>query len=421
MKAVTQRPASPGEASFEANGAAAGRAAPALSERAPPEAGEAPLPSLALGRLLRLIDETFPLPRRFRGRVLAAEVGELSRLLTRERGERELGYLGKPGLLSAYLRYFLPWNAYRLCRLLPALDLPLSDGAALTDLGSGPLTFPLALWLCRPELRALRLEFRCLDRTGAALEAGKRLFTALAGADSPWTVKLIRASLGEPVRGAPAALVSAVNLYNEVLTPRGPLGPEAEKQARLLSALAGPGEGAVLVVEPGVPRSAEFIAALRTALDARGRPPRAPCPHRGPCPFPGGLLPGGRKGRWCHFAFETADAPRELHRLSAEAALPKERAVLSFLLAGPSGAPGCPAAEAPAAEGSLLVRVISDAFPLPGERASDLRFARYGCSARGLVLVTGRREEAALWGPGSLLRLRLPARERRDAKSGALI
>jgi hypothetical protein len=366
----------------------------------------------SLEKLPALIDAAFPLPRSLRaaGRRgphggSAAGVGELSRLLTSERGERAAGYLGKPGLLSAYLRYFLPWNVYRLCRLLPALALPLRDGAALIDLGSGPLTFPLALWLARPDLRGLRLEFRCLDRTGAALEAGKRLFTALAGADSPWAVKLIRAPLGAPVRGPKAALVSAVNLYNEILSPRGPLGPEAEKQARLLSALAGE-EGAVLVVEPGLPRSGEALTALRNALGAQGRPPCAPCPHCGPCPFPGGYLPGGRKkARWCHFAFETADAPRSLHRLSAEAGLPKERAVLSFLLAAPvreRSAEGRPAA-VPARE-SLPVRIISDAFPLPGEGAG-----RYGCSVRGLVLVTGTPEEAARWVPGTLLRLPPPA------------
>jgi hypothetical protein len=389
----------------------------------------------SLEKLPEIINKTFPLPRRLRagGRrgvnaAVSADVGELSRLLTRERGEREQGYLGKSGLLSAYLRYFLPWNVYRLCRLLPALALPLRDGAAVTDLGSGPLTFPLALWLSRPELRGLKLEFRCLDRTGAALDAGKRLFTALAGTDSPWAVKLIRAPLGAPVRGPQAALVSAINLYNEILSPRLPLGPAAEKQARFLSALAG-AEGVILVVEPGLPRSGEAIVALRNALGSQGRPPWAPCPHCGPCPFPGGYLPGGRKkARWCHFAFETADAPRDLHRLSAEAGLPKERAVLSFLLAGPLKGRSVEAADSGAAGGgsptgllsalppSGAVRVISGPFPLPGGGAG-----RYGCSVRGLVLVAGTPEEAAPWGPGSLLRLPPPARERRDPKSGALV
>ncbi|MDR2364087.1 MAG: rRNA methyltransferase, partial [Spirochaetaceae bacterium] len=347
-----------------------------------------------------LIDRVFPLPRRFRAG-LPREVAELSRLLTSGRGEREDGYLGRPGLLSAYLRYFLPWNVYRLCRLLPALPLPLAAGDALTDLGSGPLTLPLALWISRPDLRGLSLEFRCLDRTGAVLEAGKALFAALAGKDPPWVIKTIRASLGAPVHGPRAALVTAVNMYNEV-SGQGAPGPFTERQARLLSALAGEG-GSVLVVEPGAPRSGEFIAALRAALVKQGRFPLAPCPHGGVCPLPGGLIPGGRgpagRAKWCHFAFTTGDAPRDLHRLSAASGFPKERAVLSFLLAGPrTGNP-------PAPPGSPLpVRIVSDPFPLP----QTGKYGRYGCSALGLILVTGSREQTDPWTPGTLLRLTPP-------------
>ena len=368
-----------------------------------------------------LIDRVFPLPRRFRAG-LPREVAELSRLLTSGRGEREGGYLGRPGLLSAYLRYFLPWNVYRLCRLLPALPLPLAAGDALTDLGSGPLTLPLALWISRPDLRGLSLEFRCLDRTGAALEAGKTLFSALTGKDPPWIIKTIRASLGIPVHGPRAALVTAVNMYNEV-PGQGDPGPGtsafAERQARLLSALAGEG-GSVLVVEPGVPRSGEFIAALRGALVKQGRFPLAPCPHGGVCPLPGGRIPGGRaKARWCHFAFTTGDAPQDLHRLSAAAGFPKERAVLSFLLAGPR------TGKLPAPPGSPLpVRIISDPFPLSWGGGSPVRpggYGRYGCSAQGLILVTGTREKTESGEPGTLLRLTPPAGEQRDPKSKALI
>ncbi|MDR2629462.1 MAG: rRNA methyltransferase [Spirochaetaceae bacterium] len=360
-----------------------------------------------------LIDRVFPLPRRFRAG-LTQEVAELSRLLTSGRGEREGGYLGKPPLLSAYLRYFLPWNVYRLSRLLPALPLPLAAGDALTDLGSGPLTLPLALWISRPDLRGLRLEFRCLDRIGAALEAGKTLFSALAGKDHPWIIKTIRASLGAPIHGPKAALVTVVNMYNEIPGPPAP-GPFADKQARLLSALAREG-GSILVVEPGIPRSGEFITALRGALATRDRFPLAPCPHGGPCPLPGGLIPGGRgKAKWCHFAFATEDAPGDLQALSIAAGLPKERAVLSFLLTGPlsAGAPALP-------DSPLLVRIVSDPFPLPGA-GDNGRYGRYGCSAKGLVLAAGTREKIEPWGPGTLLHLTPPSREQRDPKSGALI
>jgi hypothetical protein len=373
----------------------------------PPLGGDTPpLPE----GLPALIDRVFPLPRRFQAG-LPRDVAELSRLLTSGRGDRDGGYLGRPGLLSAYLRYFLPWNVYRLCRLLPALPLPLAAGDALTDLGSGPLTLPLALWLSRPDLRGLSLEFRCLDRTGAALDAGKALFSTLAGKDCAWIIKTIRAPLGAPVHGPKAALVTAVNVYNEI-PEQGALGAFAGKQARLLSTLAGEG-GSILVVEPGIPRSGEFITALRGALGELGRFPLAPCTHGGPCPFPGGFLPGGRgKAKWCHFAFTAVDAPRDLQALSAAAGFPKERAVLSFLLAGPRSA------KPPANSASpLLARIISDSFPLP--RTGE--YGRYGCSAKGMILIAGPREKTEPCEPGTLLRLTSPPREQRDPKSKALI
>jgi hypothetical protein len=343
-----------------------------------------------------------------------------------------LSYLGEPPLLSAYLRYFLPWNLYRLCRLLPALPLSLEKGDAVTDLGSGPLTLVLALWISRPEFRSLALEFRCLDRTGAALEAGLKLFHALAGPDSPWTVKTIRASLGERIYGKPARLVTAVDLFNELfwgIPPgdRAKLRSLAERQGRFLAALAGAG-GSILAVEPGIPRSGEFLAALRAALVEAGRLPLAPCLHAGSCPCPGGLnpLPGepGGKAKWCHFAFDTLGAPEELTRLSLAAGIPKERAVLSFLLAAPPSKPQSPAKPPPL----LPIRIISDPFPLPApgkppgsSAAGQPLYGRYGCSPRGLLLVRGGQKNRENYAPGDLLELPLSPEERRDPKSGALI
>jgi hypothetical protein len=376
-----------------------------------------------LENIITLIDRTFPLPGKFR-RGLPQDVAELSRLLTGGRGDRTESYLGKPALLSAYLRYFLPWNLYRLCRLLPALPLPLEDGDALSDLGSGPLTLTLGLWLARPELRGLSLEFRCLDRTGAALDAGLELFHALAGPASPWKIRPIRAALGAPIHGRPARLVSAVNLFNELYgklpeTDRTGFYALAEKQARLLAALA-PG-GSVLVVEPGNPRGGAFIAALRSRLLSAGLPPLAPCPHHGPCPLerePGRSPKGGT--RWCHFALDTAAAPAELQRLSAAAGLPKERASLSFLLAGQAGegAGGQgPADHEPPEPAVLSIRHISDPFPVGGGG----EYGRYGCSERGLVLVTGERRAVEACLSGALFQLPPARPERRDPKSGALV
>lgn len=391
----------------------------------------------SLDSLPALIRKTFPLPERFAAG-LSADVRELSRLLTSDRAVRDRDYLNKPPLLSAYLRYFLPWNVYRLCRLIPALNLPLENGAAITDLGSGPLTMVLALWISRPDLRKLNLEFRCLDRSAPALEAGKKLFHALAGTAAPWAVKTIHAPIGSAVKGTKAALVSAVNVFNEIfwdISPgdRNGLERMAGRTAGNLMSLRGEG-GAVLVVEPGIPRSAAFISLLRSALagstGSAGLRLCSPCPHSGPCPLPGGQAAGGKgKAKWCHFAFGTEDAPPDLQKLSAAASLPKERAVLSFLLAASGTDRG--AGDTSEIKGEILpVRIISDVFPVGNTPfpVGDAPFpignapggyGRYGCSSKGLVLVCSDRKTMELCVSGALI----PApfhKARRDAKSGAL-
>jgi hypothetical protein len=437
-----------------------------------------------------LVDRIFPLPGRFRA-ALPRDAAELSRAFTGGRSGRGVSYLGKPAFLSAYLRYFLPWNLYRLCRLLPGLPLSLKAGDVIADFGSGPLTLPAALWIARPELRTLPLTFRCVDQTGAVLEAGKRFFAALTGAaeqegpaarevwraaektgrgpsDCPWKIQTVRGNLsgrragtaarngsrmaeqsGGPADRPPAesgnggrerdrslaALVTAVNFFNELYWDIPHASSEAlrrfaENSARLLAASTAE-SGAVLVVEPGVPRAGEFIAALRDSLTGLGHGPAMPCPHAGPCPLPGGRALPARTGgthtkkRWCHFAFDTGDAPPALLKLSAAAGLPKERAALSFLLTGIKGLrPFIPAdtAKTPSTPPFMPVRILSDPFPLPGGRAGS-----YGCSERGLVLVMSTAgNNAETLRSGALLNAPdRPARpegpERRDLKSGALI
>jgi hypothetical protein len=431
-------------------------------------------------KLFALTDAVFPVPARFRSR-LGRDVAELSRLLTSARGERGASYLGRSAMLSAYLRCFLPWNVYRLVRLLPSLPLALSDGDLVTDLGSGPLTLPIALWIARPELRPLRLVFRCVDRTAAAMEAGKKLFAALAspgregktpgsgaaggsaGAESglpetAWTVKTIKGDIlrrGRRGEGFPpdagSALVCAVNVYNESFgdiphSDSRALARFAGQEARRLSDMAADG-ASILVAEPGVPRSGEFIAFLRDALAALGRPAVSPCTHGGPCPFPGGRegragenRPGQRK--WCHFAFDTDSSPKKLRDLSADAGIPKERAVLSFLLAGGPArsmaadkrgtAAGAGKNNAPTSadknnapeDPRIAVRVLSDKFPLAEKSAPRQAAAlsgRYGCSPLGAVLLAGTGAAMDAAPAGALVRCDPPARERRDSKSGALI
>jgi len=356
-----------------------------------------------------LIEKTFPMPERFRGK-LPSQVAELSRLLTGARGDRSLSYLSRPNFLAAYLRYFLPWNLYRLCLVLSAFEKTFTNGQSIIDLGSGPLTLVLALWISRPDLRGIALEFYCIDRCAPALEAGKKLFSAIAG-DSPWKLHLVKedidfrkaAVIGKKGSPAKAAFVSAVNLFNEVYEKLPHNNTEALRRmaanaARFMHEQAAE-NACILTLEPGVPQSGRFISFLRDAFLELDRPPISPCPHTGDCP-----LSGGSK-RWCHFAFVPKDAPKELLRLSSAAGIPKERLVFSFLLTG----------SAAKSEGEK-VRLLSDAFALPGGR-----FGRYGCSSRGLVLFAGEKNRVEKLDCGSLVTPIFAASESRDEKSGALI
>ena len=374
-----------------------------------------------LDRLPGLIDEVFPMPARFRP-ALGRDVAELSRLLTSGREDRGVYYLGRPALLSAYLRYFLPWNIYRLSRILPSLPLDLKDHDAVNDFGAGPLTLAASLWICRPELRDIALEFRCLDRTPSIMEAGKKFFSALgaafpaekkSGGQSPWTIKTIRGELRRngrlsvEIRGKPAALCAVLNVYNELFWDFSPADTDAlerftRNHASLLASLTD-SRGSVLVMEPGIPRSAEFISLLRACLMKEGLGPLAPCTHSSVCPLPGGRLETGSKAKWCHFAFDTENAPKALHRLSAAAELPKERAVLSYIFAGRASGETKPE----------KTRIISDPFPV------GKLWGRYGCAGPGLILVRGNRKDIENLPSGALKEL--PPGGQKDGKSGAFI
>jgi hypothetical protein len=378
-------------------------------------------------KLLMTIEKTFPIPGRFRSK-LPGNVAELSRLLTTARAERDTGYLNRPNLLSAYLYYFLPWNIFRLCWLFSLQNessllferqsflSSLKDGDLIADLGSGPLTFPIALWIAFPELRRVKLEFRCVDKSAAILDAGYKLFKALSNRNNEvsggaaWKIKTIHDSIYMP--RLTAKLVTAVNLFNEVISGRNSV--EIKKAAALLAGLCD-ANGSILVVEPGNPQGGAFISALRSVLLEREKYPASPCPHAGPCPLPG-------KKKWCHFAFETGSVPAILHKLSLAAGIPKERATLSFLLTQPEQPAGI---KSWTAGETINVRIISDTFPV-SIKNQEPRFGCYGCSKKGLVLVTGNPANLGSrinsCTSGALLKLPFIAADaQKDRKTGALI
>ncbi len=385
-----------------------------------------------------IVDAVFPLDSK-KMLSLPADIRELSHDLTDERADRRVGYMNDPAVLSAYIRYYMWWNLVRLSRLLVSLPIDLKDGDAAVDLGSGPLTLPIALWMTRPELRAKKITWYCVDISQGALAAGEELFLSLAArtGDEPWQITRVKGECGVSLRRR-VALVTSANMFNELFWENPlPLEQQAKHYAEELSSYA-QSDSSILVIEPGVPRAGRFISLLRDSLIRLEYKPVSPCPHDGVCPFP-----GLRHGKWCHFVFDTSDAPAKLHKLSDEAGLAKDRAALSFIYSRRTGAvieeeAGTGAAETstPIAETQapseilsrisglfpdLKVRVTSDPIRLP-----EYHTGRYGCSERGMVMLTGTYQAAdylQTCHSGSLVGVPMPDRKHPeiDGKTDAII
>ncbi len=359
----------------------------------------------ALDVLPSILNEIVPLSRSHR-LGLGKGIRSLWEDLTSEREHRASEYLSAPAYYSAYLRYFLPWNLLRLSSFLPATPIELDDGSTVVDIGSGPLTFPIALYLSKPQLRSKRLTIYCTDRTERILKVGLEVFESLClrlnGALPDWKLQLQRHQFGLPL-AEKADLLTAANVFNEFFwKSKAPLGMRASLTARqLLGYLKD--SGSVLLMEPGDPRSGSFISALRAGLASFGAMPMAPCPHSLACPMPGlfrsldgpwgetqgSARPGDKssvimpkrrdKYPWCHFTIGTESAPGWLKALSEEAGLGKEKLVFSYLLASIPD-PQHPSNVNP--EKASAVRVVSEAFSLPGHLSG-----RYSCSDKGYSLV----------------------------------
>lgn len=432
-----------------------------------------------------VVDEIVPLNQRHRQQ-LPHDVRRLWEDLTSEKQHRFAEYLGSPAYSSAYCRYFLPWNILRLSSVLKSAPLTLKPGAVILDFGSGPLTFPIALYAARPELRKIPLTLYCADRTQRILTIGKAIFESLCakleGELPPWKIVLTQLPFGSPAPEK-ADLLAEANMFNEFFWKgEASLGARATQTAgQLLSYLKD--SGSVFLMEPGDPRSGAFISAMRAALAAQGVWPAAPCPHWHACPMPGFFRslgareaeaedsdgdggPGVGRGKlarratdaptvgprtaythavgpydsdpshdvdfsldvgpcaepvrtersravfetagrmqsvvmpkwrtkypWCHFTLDTKGAPPWLEDLSRAAGLPKEKLVLSYLLAGrqlseQDGSPGehlrrGTAKTSDRPEASMKLRVISGSFPLPGGKLGC-----YACSPLGFTLLT---------------------------------
>ena len=294
------------------------------------------------------------------------------------------------------------------------------------------------------------------------MNLGRDIFRHLAP-DSPWAIELARGPLEKTLRGrgAPATLITAANVLNEIKPSRDiPLQNRLAALMRRIAARLTP-EGRFLAVEPGTRLGGKLMALSRQAAFGARLVPEAPCPHWGPCP-----MLAERATGWCHFSHLAGAAPRDLAALTKSAGLEKDNVSLSCLLLrratpeevslagtrlpelandefgdgsggevddelfgdaalndGPDADDGDwdAWAEAFAAIGPTSpdggarphIRILSDPIRLPGIAEP----ARYACSEKGLVLA----RDALRMPSGAAVAVRWPAVENRDPKTGALV
>jgi len=71
---------------------------------------------------------------------------------------------------------------------------------------------------------------------------------------------------------------------------------------------------------------------------------------------------------------------------------------------------------------TIRIRIISDVFPVLSEKQkAGSSWGRYGCSEKGMILVTGSRTQLDSACSGTLIELSQPVNEQQDLKTGALI
>lgn len=354
-----------------------------------------------------IVSSTHPLNSKQRA-LLPQQISALSHNLTDQRGDRRMGYMNETTALSAYVHYFLWWNLVRLVKLFSNLDksfFDFKDDCIFVDIGSGPLTVPIALLLARPELRKKNVTFYCIDISQQALSFGEDIFLSVAARleTTTWKIIRVKGTLDTSVKDK-ADLVTCANMLNE-LHDDADMPPDflAKKYTdRLVSFVdAKKAKARILSIEPGDPRSARLVSLMRDAFIRKNFIPVAPCCHSETCP-----MDGKKGGKWCNFAFTVDNAPADLKRISEKANLAKERAVLSFVAVER----GEQKEENPS---FITMRIASDPIRLPGHRTGY-----YACSSKGLLLAVTNQKLFS----GEKIKVPAPRKPMpKDTKSGALI
>lgn len=388
-------------------------------------------------------------------------IRDLSHSLTDERGKRRLGYMKDTQLLSAYTRYFSWWNLVRLTRLfanLPSDAFHLDDGDVCLDVGSGPLTVVCALWLARPELRAKKLTWYCMDISKSALALGEDLFLSIVAKTENgdvlehWQIIRVTGALGAATIKEKASFITCANMFNEMYQDTNePPEFSAKKYSEALLSYA-TDDARVLVVEPGIPKTARFISLMRDSFLRKKMRVVSPCPHAETCPMNGAHAHRGGNAKWCNFSFNTdgaKDVPAALQKLSEAAQLGKYRAVMSFVFAtrasavngGVAAADGravasgrsAPSRSVSAGEQNSRLANVSYAsrsaasesiFRIASEPIKlaygDVGF--YACGAEGLALIVNKTQKD--FASGDLISVAMNSTKKNfqiDKKSGAKI
>ena len=363
---------------------------------------------------------------------LPQDIRSLSHQMTDDRASRRLGYMNENAQLSSYVRYFTWWNLVRLTRLFSNLPDSLfsfnnseGEGGICLDLGSGPLTVVTALFLARPELRTRALTWYCLDVSANSMALGEDVFLSVCARLNcqPWKIIRVKGSFGTSIKQK-ASFITCANMFNE-LDQASDMPPEFKVKKYYDQLVHYAAKSArYILVEPGVPKAARTLSLLRERFIKSGSSIVAPCPHSADCPMSGFGAYTGSKNKWCNFAFETGDAPRNLQKLSDQAKLPKERATLSFI-AVQTAVPVLRQAQEPHEDkATSLIRVTSDEFRLPNYMSGF-----YACTEHGLALVeVPSQNNTRLPKPpfrpasGDLIEVKkiTPASQPKDEKSGAI-
>lgn len=368
-----------------------------------------PYTQKVLDILPQLLDKTFYLSHSQR-LGLPDAIHNLSTLLTSERKDLYKSYWSQPRFCSAYLWYFFPWNLIRLTSLLSNLSLPEPKfGTIIMDLGSGPLTLPLALWLSKPSWRNCNIRLICVDTAIQPMNIGLKLFKEIAAQlEEPlvWDIKLMCNTYTQVLKSTnyPIHFIMSGNMFNELKGKTNHLIKSCMEELIMFVGRVLHPNGIALFVEPGTRFGGRLMSTLREVARKDKFTSVAPCTHTDSCPLLNRL-----NKLWCHVLFDV-HAPQWLSNLSQVARLPKTKASFSFQLVKYKKNVSLKIAK-DSSSSILIGRVLSEGFPVEG-----MGQAQYVCTNKGLAIMSYTQGIPS----GSTVMCKCLKENQRDTRSGAL-